>query len=755
MNFEDLERLFNAMCDNNLREDTPLIDAITDNNKADMLDLIQNGADVNKHGIRDTPLMAAIKSHNQFAVETLIESKCDLEAFGRGSLDSENALITTVKEANCDALDALIKAGCKINDCNLNFGLDNAEYTILHLGAELAAVKPSEKRLDILRILMNNIKESTMLSIDDKKDTALIKFIRRYGDVGKYSRKVLNYYELCVDVLTSKPKVITAQPWTLAFVIENGSVEACEMLLVKEENCVNLCFPDTGESPLHCAVRINSTRKCQLLVKYNARMNILWRGLNPLELAISLRCKDSIVDILQRHAFEQNVVVNAENLDFLTFNRQNENDLAFTQAQHIPKNKLKLKESQQITPSQYKKVTNTDIPYKYQNPNPEHVREIIATAHKCNYHREAKHILQYTEEILCKISHNFSKSPEKAHFQFETVYAGSMAEGTKTFTANEVDVILQFLENPKVGPHGKIDVPRESLWHAATCDEQLYIRTVAQSFYKAFQEELALILPLYNEADPETEVCLHRGSLDLKDKISCLQLLWRSQRYGDTIVHIDLVPAFNDPEYKPEKQMPTDAPISKQYHRIAKTSRHHFAVNIIFPDSHACAEVSFIHQLPANIKRGLIRAKALRIAAVSTPGDIESLNLADGETINAEDFVTSYMLKTCVIRLLRESPDTKGSELDWADRIYGRIQTDVENGRFETHYTESECIFECRHTTGGLPAGCCLKRQIIVAICKAIRKWICQNKAEMELQYGVVEVYSRKRHIMNGFLGKI
>ena len=68
-------------------------------------------------------------------------------------------------------------------------------------------------------------------------------------------------------------------------------------MIQSSTNCVNTGFL-LNESPLHCAVRINSFPKCNLLMKYQASLAIKWRDMTPVELAYSLRCSKDIIDLL-------------------------------------------------------------------------------------------------------------------------------------------------------------------------------------------------------------------------------------------------------------------------------------------------------------------------------------------------------------------------------------------------------------------------------------------------------------------------
>ena len=114
---------------------------------------------------------------------------------------------------------------------------------------------------------------------------------------------------------------------------------------------------------------------------------------------------------------------------------------------------------------------------------------------------------------------------------------------------------------------------------------------------------------------------LHTRSLQLRDKIACLHLLWNGDVFKNMIIYIDLVPAFKLPDdFQPERSLPLTA--SKitpplPHHAIAKASRHTYdEKNNMFSYSFALHENVFIENLPTNIRRGYMRAKSLRTTPI-------------------------------------------------------------------------------------------------------------------------------------------
>ena len=139
-----------------------------------------------------------------------------------------------------------------------------------------------------------------------------------------------------------------------------------------------------------------------------------------------------------------------------------------------------------------------------------------------------------------------------------------------------------------------------------------------------------------------------------------------------------------------------------------------------------------MEQLPNHIRHGFIIAKALRISAIAQPSGISYL--APGETINIEDYVTSYMLKTCLIYIRRETPNFDGTAVDWADRIYEylheKAQGDVyeHKAKLSSHYFDKEYLLYCDDVGYAPMRPCCIKRLMIIGVCESVRAWLSDKK---------------------------
>ena len=298
---------------------------------------------------------------------------------------------------------------------------------------------------------------------------------------------------------------------------------------------------------------------------------------------------------------------------------------------------------------------------------------------------------------------------------------------------------------------------------------------------------------------------------------------------------LDLVPAFRLPDsFSPDLELPYEIPINPVYHLISKTSRIGDADYLPLVVSHAKGENAVLSYVPEVIRHGYTIAKALRIGAISQPDNIHEMKLC--KPIKADEFITSYMMKTSLIRLLREKAeiqrtrrtasngrqfqqrsttqrptktllqladdirrrdgttaqprddiaeailsqaivedivleedpkyvheDISKTAYDWADEIIAYLEKSVKKGKLRAHYGEQvpAPLFACGHSESDeIQKGCCLKRRVILGICRSIRKWLRKNKKELErLTYGKHLVYSRvanqNRNLMGNLIGQI
>ena len=718
-----------------------LVTAILAGNSKAAEMLIKAGCDINLSwmtytgiGIQRTaPLIFAIMHKNSTIAKLLIEAGCDINVRDEFGNTTAGYAISN----NCeDVLQSLFDAGYDINQ------KDGWKKTPLFSAVDHISIEPKHGSITILKLIMDyHRKGQDMTVLNDKNESPLTLWLRHYGDMNKYSHHTIEFYDKCFDILASDMRIINANLYALPLAVEYGTLYSCAKLLAIAD-CVNQYFKD-GESSLHCAIRIDSVEKCLLLIRHKANLNATWQGMTPLEFAISLRSHPKIIETLMSYYPEHAVLSYLKDIRFLS-ETPYRNLLRLKVQDCAASNLMKAQNRRSITTKQcyMSNDIQTKLPINEQRLNEKQVLKMLICAHSCNNIKESKDIIKCTTTLLEELSLSISRDKKYAHFRFKVRLAGSMAERTKTFCSNEIDAICEFIESPILIDE-KLKVFLCSPWITSTgLGPVLNSCAVSQTFYKVCKTHLSKIKPVFKCKHSGFSLSLHSRCLVLKNKISCLQLLWNGCVFKNMIVHVDLVPAFID-----EKPVLYEyvLPAKGVYHRIAKVSRKETSSKH-FMLSHACVEVNYIKNLPMQIKLGLIVAKALRMAAVSKHAALTGIS--ENESINVDDFITSYMLKTCLIEILKDSDNQKGTAYDWADRIYCFLEQSLEYGTLYSYNDDcgDDFIVRCDHLPDSPMKSCCLERKVILELCYAIRAWLRKNKSELEhLTYGAHLVYSRNR----------
>ena len=157
----------------------------------------------------------------------------------------------------------------------------------------------------------------------------------------------------------------------------------------------------------------------------------------------------------------------------------------------------------------------------------------------------------------------------------------------------------------------------------------------------------------------------------------------------------------------------------------------------MFSFSFSLHENEFVRKLPENIRLGYTLAKAVRIAAISKPSDFSGLTLDEDEKINSEDVITTYMLKTCLMKYFDENMDNtfvmKAKDRTWAEMIYRKLREYINNRKLTTYYGDG-VLFQCGDHADDdrVDRVCCQKRLLILRMCDAILTWLIKNRLELK-----------------------
>ena len=243
--------------------------------------------------------------------------------------------------------------------------------------------------------------------------------------------------------------------------------------------------------------------------------------------------------------------------------------------------------------------------------------------------------------------------------------------------------------------------------------------------------------------------------------------MWNGEFFQRMNVYVDLAPAVESnccliidesddklhelTEPPPPLKLPPLGVNPRGAILIPKISRHDEAhQSIHFHVSHSSTEQAVIAALPLNIKHGLILAKAVRIASIARPAEDLTSHYGLQEDIHVDDFITSYLLKTCLMKLLprhsqAESCNCRGehateccewttAERDnacsWAIRIYEKLKKDLaEKGIAEWYYRYKHTLIDCRDCK--VERGCCKKMKLTLAMTSQILDWLKRHQQQL------------------------
>ena len=122
-----------------------------------------------------------------------------------------------------------------------------------------------------------------------------------------------------------------------------------------------------------------------------------------------------------------------------------------------------------------------------------------------------------------------------------------MAEATTAFVPNEIDIICEFNHqgyqesktSVKLLDNGAYIMKDTDIYKSQFIDP----RDLADKFYRAVSSCIRQLIA-QSTAEKFPGLVLHKRALQLRDKISCLHLMWTGEVFGCTKICVDLIPAF-------------------------------------------------------------------------------------------------------------------------------------------------------------------------------------------------------------------
>ena len=136
-----------------------------------------------------------------------------------------------------------------------------------------------------------------------------------------------------------------------------------------------------------------------------------------------------------------------------------------------------------------------------------------------------------------------------------------------------------------------------------------------------------------------------------------------------------------------------------------------------------------IRNLPKHVTNGLILAKAVRIASIAQPENIESFELQ--EPIKTDDVISSFILKACLFSYDKQKKefDKCLTPHDVATKIYELLQTYLNERLVKSEYSHEEPV-HCTYCA--VERGCCKRRNLMLAMVEKILQWLNEYKARLQ-----------------------
>ena len=310
-----------------------------------------------------------------------------------------------------------------------------------------------------------------------------------------------------------------------------------------------------------------------------------------------------------------------------------------------------------------------------------------------------------TKEICEKVSDSVKLIAEivtkSLNIQFKSLLSGSFAENTKCFAPDEFDFILECLT--RLGEDEKIELSLK-VYH---CIDQ----SIRSSTATNTRENEKFILK----------------SLIYGDKISYLHIIWNGDEFQDLNITVDIAICFKD--------------------KVVKRLRHFRQVRVLgstfMRDTHHIQERKMMKDLPKNVLNGFILAKAVRMASIAQPDNLQSFKLQ--ESIKSDDVISSFILKACLFGYSKQKVEFNSclAPYDVALHIYELLLKYL-NERQVTSECSRENPVDCSFCQ--VERGCCKQRKLMIAMAKKILQWLKENKGNLQ-DINFQEKCSRRQNI--------
>ena len=297
---------------------------------------------------------------------------------------------------------------------------------------------------------------------------------------------------------------------------------------------------------------------------------------------------------------------------------------------------------------------------------------------------ESKEIIEKVAESVDLLTRRVL---ECLNIEFSFSLSGSFAEDTKCFAPDEFDFSLEYKATVE-------NISEEDL-NVLPLKVYVFIDSMIRN------EDLVLESKMGN---------LRLVSLLYGDKISNLHFLWTGKETKGLDITVDLAVCKGEKVYKHVRHF-------KGTQNNALQATNHIK------------EQQMIRDLPAILRHGFILAKAVRIASIAQPNNIETFDLQ--ETIKTDDVISSFILKACLFGedIHKEQFNECSTPHDVATTIYELLQEYLNDKHVFSAYNNEDpvgCSF-CE-----VERGCCKRRKLMFAMVEKIRQWLKENRDQLQ-----------------------
>ena len=260
--------------------------------------------------------------------------------------------------------------------------------------------------------------------------------------------------------------------------------------------------------------------------------------------------------------------------------------------------------------------------------------------------------------VMQGFSNNMEGDPEYSFLAFTPVTSGSMREETKTFSPNEFDLTLAIknttgleIENKETSRSlVKVNDTADRRW-LGLCIKDTNVLCPTKLKHK-FNMAMKKCVRTKAATHHVSSFSFSEYSIQEKDKIPCMHFLYRSSSFKDLLISMDFVIGLAHPNYKIQYKLPIqneEETKACKFYVIPKVSERKLlnSENAYFLVSYADLESRFVNCLPDHVKTGFIFAKAARNAKLCRLPRVLSERVL--EPIHVDEFITTYMLKTCLM----------------------------------------------------------------------------------------------------------